>query len=146
MSEDTSILPVSANQGHMPPSSGDVAQTPESKITGGLASVFRSFTSNRSTKTAILSASSQSATNIQIARELNSPTTLRGGIYGGPSDYEQLYVQLKEGKSLAERRAAAEGLRLALTDYPLSGVRLSQRCRKWVLTSSLLGYECMVCW
>jgi hypothetical protein len=130
MSKDTSILPLPTNKSHMPPSSGDVAQTPESKIAGGLASVFKSFTGSRSTKNAPSSTGSHSsipAVNIQIARELSSPTTLRGGIYGGPSDSEQLHVQLKEGKTLAERRIAAEGLRLALADYPLSGVCMYQK-------------------
>jgi hypothetical protein len=122
----------------MPPSSGDVAQTPESKISGGLASVFKSFTGNRSTRSALSPPSSYGSNptaSVQIARELNSPTTLRGGIFGGPSDYEQLYIQLKDGKTLAERRAAAEGLRLALADYPLSGVCPLSKSRKWFLTS-----------
>jgi hypothetical protein len=119
----------------MPPSSGDVVQTPESKITGGLASVFKSFTGNRSTKSALSSPTSygsNSTASVQIARELNSPSTLRGGIFGCPSDYEQLYIQLRDGKTLVERRTAAEGLRLALADYPLSGVCLMSKISKMV--------------
>lgn len=109
----------------MPPPAGDVAQTPESKSTGGLASVFKSLTGGRSSKNLLSPhnvASSNPASNVQIAQQLNSSSTPKGGIYSGPIGYEHLYGQLKNGRTLAERHSAAEGLRLALSDYPLSGV------------------------
>jgi len=111
----------------MPPSSGDVAQTPEPKSTGGLASVFKSLTGSRSNKSLFVATNSHpptAAANLQLAQQLSNATAVKGGIYGGPHDYEYLYGQLKAGKSLAERRAAADSLRLALADYPLSGVCL----------------------
>jgi len=39
-----------------------------------------------------------------------------------PPNYEHLYEQLKPDNSLANRVSAAESLRLAVQDYPLSGV------------------------
>jgi len=111
----------------MPPSSGDVAQTPEPRSTGGLASVFKSLTGNRSSKASLPNAHSHpSATtaSLQIAQQLNISNSSRGGVYGGPLEFEHLYGQLKAGKSFAERRSAADTLRLALADYSLSGVCL----------------------
>lgn len=109
----------------MPPSSGDVAQTPESRPTGGLARVLSTLTGSRSSRGQISPANSHPpipAANLHLAQQLNNSSTTRGGIYGGPLEYEYLYGQLKDGKSFEERRAAADSLRLALQDYPLSGV------------------------
>jgi hypothetical protein len=47
---------------------------------------------------------------------------MNGTIYGGPLDYDTLYAQLKDGRTLADRRSAADSLRGALQDYPLDGV------------------------
>jgi hypothetical protein len=41
---------------------------------------------------------------------------------GGPTEYEEFYQKLKPENSLSERIVAADALRLAVTDYPLSGV------------------------
>ena len=109
----------------MPPSSGDVAQTPESKPSGGLARVLSTLTGSRSSRSPFSTTYSHPSTpaaSVQIAQQLNSSNTARGTIYGAPLEYEYLYGQLKDGKSFAERRAAADSLRLALQDYPLSGV------------------------
>ena len=111
----------------MPQSSGDVGQTPESKPAGGLARVISTLTGSRSSKSPFSPASSHApipATNLQLAQQLNNLNTTKGGIYGGPLEYEYLYGQLQSSEPFAERRAAAESLRLALQDYPLSGVCL----------------------
>jgi hypothetical protein len=112
----------------MPPSAGDVAQTPEPKSTGGLAGVFKSLTGNRSSKTPlpnIHTHTSTTATSLQIAQQLNISNPSKGGVYGGPLEFDHLYAQLKAGRSFAERRSAADTLRLALADYSLSGVCLN---------------------
>jgi len=101
----------------MSPFSGDVAQTPESKSTGGLASVFKSLTGGKSSK----NATSQSPAS--LVQQLNGNNPLKNSIYGGPPNYEQLFEQLKVGNPLPERLAAAESLRHAVRDYPLGGVR-----------------------
>jgi hypothetical protein len=101
----------------MSPSNGDVAQTPEPKSTSGLASVFKSLTGSKSSK----SLNPQSPAS--IAQNLNPANTLKNAIYGGPPNYEQLFEQLKSGNPLPDRLAAAESLRHAVQDYPLSGVR-----------------------
>ncbi len=109
----------------MPPSSGSAAQTPESKSPSGLASVFKSFTGNKLSKTPLAPVISNATTpsaNIQLAQELNSPDTTRGAIYGGPADYAKQYEQLKPGKPISDRLSAADALRVAVADYPLSGV------------------------
>jgi hypothetical protein len=100
----------------MSPSSGDAAQPPETKSTSGLASVFKSLTGNK------LSKSLNPQSPASIAQQLNSANTLQSAIYGGPLDYEQLHEQLKIGHPLSDRLAAAESLRHAVQDYPLSGV------------------------
>jgi len=120
--------PEARAQGHMPPPSGDVAQTPESRTTGGLANVFRSLTGNRLARTPLPATQphpSPTVASLQIAQELNTP---RGGVYGGPLEYEHLHGQLKNGKTLADRRSAADTLRLALADYSLDGVCLIRIC------------------
>ncbi|KAH8683368.1 hypothetical protein BGZ60DRAFT_368717 [Tricladium varicosporioides] len=101
----------------MSPSSGDVAQTPEPKSTGGLASVFKSLTGNKSTRSP-----PQVQSPSSIAQQLNGAGSLRTTIYGGPPNYEQWFEQLKIGHPLSERITAAESIRRAIHDYPLSGV------------------------
>lgn len=109
----------------MPPPSGDVAQTPESRTTGGFANVLRNLTGSRLTRTPLPATQphpSPAVASLQIAQELNTP------VYGGPLEYQHLYGQLKNGKTLADRRSAADTLRLALGDYSLEGVCLMRIC------------------
>jgi hypothetical protein len=109
----------------MPPPSGFVVQTPEPKSAGGLAGVFKSLTSGKGNKSAIsspLPSSSISVATVQLAQQLNGPDTPRGAMLGGPTEYEEFYQKLKPENSLSERIVAADALRLAVTDYPLSGV------------------------
>ncbi|KAF4628791.1 hypothetical protein G7Y89_g9364 [Cudoniella acicularis] len=115
--EYPTVLPLLKTRVSMSPSSGDVAQTPEPKSTGGLASVFKSLTGNKSSRSPPNAQSPAS-----IAQQLNGIGGLQNTIYGGPPDYEQLLEQLKIGNPLAERLAAAEAIRHAVHDYPLSGV------------------------
>lgn len=109
------VCPESETRDSMSPS-GDVAQTPEPKSTSGLASVFKSLTGSKSSK----NPSAQSPAS--IAQNLSTANTLKNAIYGGPPNYEQLFEQLKVGNALSDRLAAAESLRHAVQDYPLSGV------------------------
>jgi hypothetical protein len=99
----------------MSPAIGDVAQTPEPKSTSGFASVFKSLTGNKSSR----SPNPESPGSIA---HLNGANALQPSIYGAPPNYEHLYEQLKPENSLADRVSAAESLRLAVQDYPLSGV------------------------
>lgn len=110
------VLPAPKTRDSMSPSSGDVAQTPEPKSTSGLASVFKSLTGSKSSK----SPNAQSPAS--IPQHLGTANTLKNAIYGGPPDFEQLSEQLKVGNVLQDRLAAAESLRHAVQDYPLSGV------------------------
>ncbi|CAL3965991.1 unnamed protein product [Diplocarpon coronariae] len=103
----------------MSPAGGDVAQTPEPKSSSGFASVFKSLTGgSRSTKNP----------NISSPASFNGTSSLQPTIYpqsttyGGPPNYEHLYDKLKPGNALADRIVAAEALRRAVQDYPLSGV------------------------
>lgn len=99
----------------MSPASGDIAQTPESKSSSGLASVFKSLTGNKLSRTTNASANAQPP---------SSAGNLQSAIYGGPPNYEQLYEQLKIGNPLPERISAADSLRHAVNSYPLSGVSI----------------------
>lgn len=132
----------------MPPSAGDVAQTPEPKSTGGLAGVFKSLTGSRSSKTPLQNAhsnASATAASLQFAQQLNTSNPSRGGVYGGPLEFDHLYGQLKTGKSFAERRSAADTLRLALADYSLNGVCLLVSITHSLLTFVVTGHQNMVC-
>lgn len=102
----------------MSPASGDVAQTPEPKSTSGFASVLKSLTGSRPTRNPNPGspASQSGSTSLRPSAYPQSAT------YGGPPDYEHLYDRLKPGNPLADRLAAAEALRHAVQDYPLSGV------------------------
>ncbi|KAL5319582.1 hypothetical protein ACEPPN_012637 [Leptodophora sp. 'Broadleaf-Isolate-01'] len=102
----------------MSPAVGDVAQTPEPKSTSGFASVFKSLTGNRSTK----NPNPSSPTSLNGTSNVPPTLYLQSSTYGGPPDYEHLYAQLKHGNPLAERLVAAEALRHAVQDYPLTSV------------------------
>ncbi|RDL35143.1 Tuberin [Venustampulla echinocandica] len=110
------VRPAPKTRASMSPSSGDVAQTPEPKSTGGLASVFKVLTGNRSSR----SPNAQSPAS--IAQQLTGVSGLSSTIYGGPANLEQLYDQLKAGNPLPRRIAAAEAIRHAVQDYPLKGI------------------------
>jgi len=101
----------------MSPTSGEVAQAQETKSTNGLVNVFKSLTGNKSTR----SPHAQSPASA-LAPQLTTANTLKKAIYGGPPNYEQLQEQLKEGNPIPTRLAAAESLRHAVQDYPISGV------------------------
>jgi hypothetical protein len=108
----------------MSPSSGEPHQTPDLKPSG-LAGVFKSLTGSRSSKSLAppaLSSVHPPNVNVHLAQQLGNAGTARRPIYGGPSEYDNLYEQLKGGKNLADRLAAADALRHAVIDYPLSGV------------------------
>jgi hypothetical protein len=100
----------------MSPTVGDAAQIPEPKSSSGFASVFKSLTGSKSSR------SPNPQSPAAVAQHLNGAHTLQSSIYGGPPNYEHLYEQLKQERSLAERVSAAESLRLAVQDYPLSSV------------------------
>ena len=99
----------------MPPSSGD-AQTPEPKSTNGLVSVFKSLTGGKQSRSPL------SHSPAAIAPQLNGLSSSPPTAFGGPPNYEQLYEQLKIGNALPDRLAAAESIRHAVKDFPLSGV------------------------
>jgi hypothetical protein len=105
----------------MSPAVGDGAQFPEPKSTSGFASVFKSLTGNKSSR----SPNPQSPAS--IAQHPNGAHPLQPSIYGGPPNYEHLYEQVKPDKPLADRISAAESLRLAVQDYPLSGVSMRRQ-------------------
>jgi hypothetical protein len=100
----------------MSPAVGDTTQTPESKSTSGFASVFKSLTGSKSSR------GPNPQSPAAVAQHPNGAHTLQPAIYGGPPNYEHLYEQLKPERPLASRLSAAESLRLAVQDYPLSGV------------------------
>jgi hypothetical protein len=101
----------------MSPSSGDVTQTPDSKSSGGLASVFKTLTGTKSTRSPIPQSPASS-----ISQHLNGTKLLKETNYGGPASYELAYEQLKFGNPLPYRLAAAQSLRHAVQDYPLSSI------------------------
>jgi hypothetical protein len=130
---ESDVRPTTKTRASMSPPAGDVAQTPEPKSTSGLASVFKSLTGSK------LSKSLNPQSPVSIAQQFNTANTSRTAIYGGPPNYEQLVEQLKAGNALADRLAAAESLRHAVHDYPLSGVGTPERCCWTELT--MLGDE-----
>ena len=96
---------------------GDAAQTPEPKSKSGLASVFKSLTGGKPSK------SPHTQSPASGPQALHEPSALKNAIYGGPPNHEQLFEQLKAANPLPDRLAAAGSLRHAVQDYPLSSVR-----------------------
>lgn len=117
-----------------PPGGGDVAQTPDTKSSNAFANVFKSLTGNK------LSKSPHPYSPISIAPQLNGASNPQTTIYGGPPNYEDLYQKLKAGNNIADRIAAADSLRLAVQDYPLSGVSNTRKC-VGVVAEGNLGYQ-----
>lgn len=97
----------------MSPSSGDVVQTPEPKSSSSLVNVFKSLTGNKLKNL---------PSPAPIAQQLHNSNSLKHAAYEGPPNYEQLHEHLKAGNPLTDRLAAAESLRHAVQDYPLSSV------------------------
>lgn len=109
--------PTPKTQASMSPTAGEIAQTPEPKSSSAF-SIFKSLTGGKSSK------SPNAQSQASLPRNPNGANTLQSTtIYGGPPNYEQLYAQLRIGNGLADRIAAADALRHAVQDYPLSGVR-----------------------
>lgn len=102
----------------MSPSNGDSPLSPESRSSGGIASVFKSLTGKGSVKASSTS-SPAAVSNIHVAQQINTIAP-KNAIYGGPSNYNQLYEQLKPDRPLSERLSAAQSLRYVVLDYSLS--------------------------
>ncbi|KAI9646691.1 Tuberous sclerosis 2-like protein [Ciborinia camelliae] len=94
----------------MPPPVGDAAQTPEARNSSGIASVFKSLTGGKITK----SPSTQSPAT--------GPLQLDNGSVPQKLNHEPTLEQLQAGHSLADRIRAAEYLRRAVIDYPMENV------------------------
>lgn len=108
----------SETRSSMSPPAGDVAQTPEPKTSSGFVSVFKNLTGGRSSRS--LNAQSPPPN----AQQHNVTSAPQPAIYGGPPNFEQLYEQLKAGNSLADRASAAQALRIAVQDYPITSVSI----------------------
>lgn len=124
-----SIIGASNPRASMPPPLGDAAQTPEPRSSSGIASVFKSLTGGKITK----SPSTQSPAtgplqldNGSIPQKLNQ---------GGALNHEQILEQLQPGHSLADRISAAEYLRRAVIDYPVENVSSLDRSKSIDLTN-----------
>lgn len=100
----------------MPPPVGDAAQTPEPRSSSGIASVFKSLTGGKITK----SPSTQSPATGPLQLDNGSVPQKLG--HGGTLNYEPALEQLQAGHSLPDRIRAAEYLRHAVIDYPLENV------------------------
>lgn len=104
-------------QASMSPPVEEGSQTPDSKPSSGFASVFKNLTGSRPSK------SPNPPSPVAIApTPFNDEGSFQPATYGGPLNYEDLYAQLKKDNKLEDRIAAAEALRHAVADYPLSGV------------------------
>lgn len=121
-------LSITRTRDSMSPSAGETVQTPDSKPSGAFA-IFKSLTGGK------ISRGSNSASPASFAQPSVAVSATQPAIYGGPPNYEQLYERLKPGNTLADRISAAESLRLAVQDYPLSGVRyMTQSDSRNILT------------
>ncbi|KAG4034326.1 hypothetical protein MFRU_003g02960 [Monilinia fructicola] len=102
----------------MPPPLGDAAQTPEPRSSSGIASVFKSLTGGKITK----SPSTQSPATGPL--QLDNGSIPQKLSHGGALNHEPSLEQLQAGHSLSDRISAAEYLRRAVIDYPVENVSL----------------------
>ncbi len=121
----TWLYPSPNSPASMSPPAGEVSQTPESKTSSGFASVFKSLTGGKPSKSPV----PHSPATVPQQSAIAGANVLPTAVYGGPPNYEQLYEQLKAGNPLADRVIAASALRYAVQDYPLSSVNCSRLCR-----------------
>ncbi|TPX10969.1 uncharacterized protein E0L32_008175 [Thyridium curvatum] len=105
----------------MSPGSGDGSQLPEARSVGGLASVFKGLTSSKSSKTGQPAPASSSIPTTQLSSDHIDATLPNPNPRGLPPNHTETFEKLKNG-SLYERVAAANTLRYAIADYPLSPV------------------------
>lgn len=104
----------------MSPSPGEEGQSPpDSRNTGGLASVFKGLAGaaklTKSSPPPLLI--SGPPINLNLAEQLNDTTAY----HGLPPNHNEAFEQLRRGTS-SERVAAAQRLRYAVVDYPLNPV------------------------
>ncbi|TGO11470.1 hypothetical protein BTUL_0109g00370 [Botrytis tulipae] len=109
---------VSNPRASMPPPVGDAAQTPEPRSSSGIASVFKSLTGGKITK----SPSTQSPATGPL--QLDNGSIPQKLSHGGLLNHEPTLEQLQAGHSLADRIRAAEHLRRAVMDFPLENVSM----------------------
>lgn len=102
----------------MPPPTGDAAQNTDSKSSSGLASVFKSLTGGKPSK----SPSTQSPAS--ALQQFENRVGVQRSTSAGATNQQHAIEQLQEGHSPAERIRAAEYLRQAVLDYPMSNVSL----------------------
>lgn len=107
--------------GHMSPQPGDVPSSPESSRPSGLAHVLRGLTSSKLTKSSPSIASPSASTNLTTAEFIHAPKPLVNPPKGLSSRHMEYYEQLKNG-SPNERIAAANALKHAIAEYPLTPV------------------------
>jgi hypothetical protein len=115
----------------MSPLPGDATQSPETKTSGGLASVFKGLTGSKLSKAppAVLPPpSSLSPTGLSTDQIDVAQLDPRGL----PPNHMESFEKLKSG-SLNERITAAESLRHAIADYPLNPVGSLHRRAGWAL-------------
>ncbi|KAM3081071.1 Tuberous sclerosis 2-like protein [Clarireedia jacksonii] len=100
----------------MPPPTGDAAQSTDSKSSSGLASVFKSLTGGKPSK----SPSTQSPAS--ALQHFENRIGVQRFTSAGATNQQHAIEQLQEGHSPAERIRAADYLRQAVLDYPMSNV------------------------
>ncbi|KAJ9143751.1 Tuberous sclerosis 2-like protein [Pleurostoma richardsiae] len=108
----------------MSPSPGDAPQSPETKSTGGLASVFKGLAGSKLIKSAqtpshTIPAAAAATAPDQLSSDHIDVSSL--AVSGLPPNYVESFEQLKNG-TLNERIVAAESLRIAIAGYPLNPV------------------------
>lgn len=131
----------------MSPISGDASSSSESKTAGAFASVFKGLTGgSKISKAPPVPSSSTTPVSAQLSSERVNTASLAAT--GVAPHYNEWLDKLKTG-SLSERVAAAESLRLTLSDYPLAPVLQIWDAAKDLIESSrpsamrVAGWELM---
>ncbi|APA07832.1 hypothetical protein sscle_03g026020 [Sclerotinia sclerotiorum 1980 UF-70] len=128
----------------MPPPVGDAAQTPEPRSSSGIASVFKSLTGGKITK----SPSTQSPATGPL--QLDNGSIPQKLSHGSTPNHEPTLEQLQAGHSLADRIRAAEYLRRAVIDYPMENISMIFNAGKDLIETSqtqqarIAGFELLI--